>query len=48
VSGLGLGAASANDLSRQLFVDYVTGNAGNEATQEETSDIVRVIVAGAR
>ena len=46
VSGLEIGGKEEKSFLLQLFVDMVTGQAGDIDQQEASSSIVRVIVAG--
>ena len=44
VSGLNVGSAHCDQLSLQLFIDYITGSVGGAAYR--CSNIVRLIIAG--
>jgi DNA polymerase delta subunit 2 len=46
VSGLGMGSSWCDQLSLEMFVDYVTGQLGGVSDQRFCSSLVRVIVAG--
>ena len=44
MSGLNVGSAHCDQLSLQLFIDYITGTVGGAA--DRCSSVVRLIVAG--
>lgn len=46
VSGLEIGSATDDLLSRQLLADILTGHLGGETFQETMSRVVRVVIAG--
>ncbi|KAI9252432.1 DNA polymerase alpha/epsilon subunit B-domain-containing protein [Phascolomyces articulosus] len=46
VSGLNVGADAATELKLQLLTEYITGELGTNATQEFSSRISRLIIAG--
>ena len=44
MSGLNIGSSHCDQLSLQLFIDYITGSVGGAASH--CSNIVRLIIAG--
>lgn len=46
LSGLSIGNSSTNMLQLQLLIDLITGQLGDEHSQEQMAKVVRVVIAG--